>query len=180
MFPFLFRSALKEGKIHPQCLYAYLHIYKDVKRVCFEVNGPPIPLRRHRLGKAGMFNPSKPAQEEFLEACRHYLPSLPLEGPLSIKLHFYLPRPKSHLRSRNKQPYLREDAPTFHTSSPDVDNLGKFVLDALNGHAYNDDRQIYKMTATKQYVKDVTCKGKTWVSIRSIETPIDHEKLNET
>ena len=36
-------------------------------------------------------------------------------------------------------------------STPDVDNVAKFYLDALNGKAFVDDRQIVRLEATKRY-----------------------------
>ena len=36
----------------------------------------------------------------------------------------------------------------------DCDNIGKTVLDALNGIAYNDDRQIVQLEVGKYYIQD--------------------------
>ena len=38
-----------------------------------------------------------------------------------------------------------------HTKKPDLDNMAKTVLDALNGLAYIDDSQIYSLTLFKTY-----------------------------
>ena len=40
----------------------------------------------------------------------------------------------------------------WHIKRKDLDNLVKFVLDALNEHAYYDDSQISLLTAGKLYV----------------------------
>jgi hypothetical protein len=37
---------------------------------------------------------------------------------------------------------LKDDAPQFMTQRKDLDNLVKFVLDSLNGEAYEDDAQV--------------------------------------
>ena len=37
------------------------------------------------------------------------------------------------------------------TKKPDIDNMQKAVLDALNGLAWDDDSQIVKVTAEKEY-----------------------------
>tara|TARA_R110000823_G_scaffold207725_1_gene338250 strand:+ start:245 stop:436 length:192 start_codon:yes stop_codon:yes gene_type:complete len=47
---------------------------------------------------------------------------------------------------------LRDDAPTYHTKTPDVDNLAKFVADSFNTHFYKDDSQIIELKAEKYYV----------------------------
>ncbi|EKC62922.1 endodeoxyribonuclease RusA family protein [human gut metagenome] len=38
---------------------------------------------------------------------------------------------------------------TPHIKRPDVDNVAKAILDALNGHAYNDDSAIALLTVQK-------------------------------
>ena len=47
---------------------------------------------------------------------------------------------------------LRDDAPTFKTSKPDIDNLVKFVADSFNTHFYKDDSQIIELKAEKYYI----------------------------
>ena len=47
---------------------------------------------------------------------------------------------------------LRDDAPTFKTSKPDIDNLAKFVADSFNTHFYKDDSQIIELKAEKYYI----------------------------
>ena len=37
------------------------------------------------------------------------------------------------------------------TKKPDIDNITKVVLDALNKFAYKDDTQITEITAVKKY-----------------------------
>ena len=38
---------------------------------------------------------------------------------------------------------------TPHIKRPDADNVAKAILDALNGHAYNDDSTIALLTVRK-------------------------------
>ena len=39
----------------------------------------------------------------------------------------------------------------LHTSLPDVDNLAKSILDAMNGVIWKDDAQVFRLTAEKTY-----------------------------
>lgn len=39
------------------------------------------------------------------------------------------------------------------TKKPDLDNIGKIYLDALNGIAWIDDKQVVKLSIEKQYGK---------------------------
>ena len=75
----------------------------------------------------------------------------PLDGPVEAMLLFYFPRPKSHY-SKGKNKYtLKKHSPNWFTKRKDLDNLIKFVLDSLNGHAYLDDSQIVSIHAHKFY-----------------------------
>jgi Holliday junction resolvase RusA-like endonuclease len=68
-----------------------------------------------------------------------------LEGPVSIRIACWFERPKSHSKKRRQD---REPK----TTKPDLDNVGKAILDALNEIAYNDDGQVYRLTVEKWYV----------------------------
>ena len=39
---------------------------------------------------------------------------------------------------------------------PDVDNLSKFILDAMNEVFYEDDRQVVELNSHKEYLNDKT------------------------
>ena len=43
------------------------------------------------------------------------------------------------------------------TGKPDADNVAKLVMDALNGHAYEDDAQVTSLRVTKMPRSRVTC-----------------------
>ena len=68
-----------------------------------------------------------------------------LEGPVSIRIVCWFERPKSHSKKRRQKPEPK-------TTKPDLDNVGKAILDALNEIAYNDDGQVYRLTVEKWYV----------------------------
>jgi len=59
---------------------------------------------------------------------------------LKMTIVFVLPKPK----------YLGLK-PALPTKKPDLDNLTKTVLDALNGLAYEDDSQIVELILRKEY-----------------------------
>jgi hypothetical protein len=52
-----------------------------------------------------------------------------------------------------------------HIQYPDLDNLVKFVLDALVGIAYSDDRQLFRISARKVYDREGECKGRIGIDI---------------
>ena len=64
----------------------------------------------------------------------------PLRGPLSVKLTFFMPRPKSR------------KGDVWHTTKPDADNLTKAVLDALtDAGIWGDDAQVARQLVEKFY-----------------------------
>lgn len=72
----------------------------------------------------------------------------PLDEPLRLCLSFRMQRPQSHSLKNG----LRLNAPVFHLSTPDLDNLEKAVMDALTGILWRDDSIICQKYAEKVYV----------------------------
>jgi len=69
--------------------------------------------------------------------------------PLSVYIQYHISPPKSlSLLKRLKL------IGTFHTKKPDIDNLSKIILDALNGYAWKDDAQVAELSAIKIYAKE--------------------------
>lgn len=68
--------------------------------------------------------------------------------PIVVNLIFGMPIPKSTSKSKAK---VMIEGAVKHTKKPDIDNMQKAVLDALNGIAWEDDSQIVKVTAEKEY-----------------------------
>ena len=74
--------------------------------------------------------------------------------PLYLNIIFYLKRPKSHFRTGKFVNYINEKLIKLpHTKKPDIDNLIKFVLDALQGHNgyFLNDSQVVRIFAEKIY-----------------------------
>lgn len=122
-------------------------------------NGKPLPFPRR-------VDPSAKDKEEFLIRAMSVTGRLkPIEGSVFILVDFYLPRPKSHYRTGK---YAGQLKPRFeyanYTKKPDIDNLLKFVLDALNGEYFNDDAQVYGIMGRKHYAESGS-EGKTEVHI---------------
>lgn len=65
-----------------------------------------------------------------------------LLGPVRISVTFGFMRPKAHYRTGKNAHILRDDAPTYKTSTPDGDKLARAIGDALTGVVYKDDSQV--------------------------------------
>jgi len=116
------------------------------------VDTKPLALKRARMGRSHqIYNPSIPDQKAFAQQLSMSFPDEPLRGPLLLDIQFIFGRPKTHL-SKNEEKFLLPKAPVEHTAKPDIDNLVKFYLDALNGHVYVDDSQFIQLIAGKRYI----------------------------
>lgn len=75
-------------------------------------------------------------------------PKTPITGPLEVTVDAYLPVPKTFSRMKKAMALGGELRPT---TKPDADNLGKNILDCMNGLVWEDDRQIVGLMVRKFY-----------------------------
>ena len=128
---------------------------------------PPTSLKRHRHTRSGhSYDPSAKDKLEF--ASKVQLPENPFTGPLIATLDFYQMRPKSHFRTGKYAGELKPNAPKYNTNRKDIDNLCKFVLDALNRRLYDDDSQIIELHSTKRWAPDRTTNGYIYMNFKEI------------
>lgn len=76
---------------------------------------------------------------------------VPLENRVSVKIMAYFKIPKS---TTKKDKALIEEGKLSPTKKPDIDNIVKIILDALNKMAFKDDNQITKLEIEKFYTED--------------------------
>ena len=67
---------------------------------------------------------------------------------LRLNVHCYYPIPQSF---SNKKQGLCMIGKIMPLVKPDIDNVAKTIMDALNGVAYNDDKQVTHLCIIKQY-----------------------------
>jgi Holliday junction resolvase RusA-like endonuclease len=127
----------------------------------FKIPAVPVPKGRPRMTKSGhIYTPKKTKDAEALIKlyARTYIS--PTDQPLSMRIRFGMPIPKSYSKAKR---LAIQNGELHHTKTPDLDNLLKLVLDGLNGVAYIDDKQIIELSAAKFYAESVG----TTVQIRS-------------
>lgn len=104
----------------------------------------PEPYRRMRTGKGMVY--TDPEYRAYKEAIWRMTASQyrdqPIDGAISLMLTFAFKNPATHANKPVPRPYNRR---------PDIDNLAKPIMDALNGVLWNDDSQITKVFAEKIY-----------------------------
>ena len=73
----------------------------------------------------------------------------PTEEPLGLRVVFWMPRPKAHHKASGE---LKDSAPTFCHTKPDLDNLLKSTTDALETSGIVvRDQQVVAIEAVKLY-----------------------------
>lgn len=68
---------------------------------------------------------------------------------IELKFHRKIPDGLFIAKDRNRPKVIFANGRKYDSQRPDIDNLCKFVLDALTGVVYGDDSQVVKLTATK-------------------------------
>ncbi len=115
----------------------------------FLVKTRPKPQQRHRSNGRFQYDPSSKDKKDFLLQAKQFAPAKPITKDIEISITFCYKRPRNHYISKKKVLILKEDAPFYKSSKADLDNLVKFVCDALNGIFYKDDSQIVSIYASK-------------------------------
>jgi Holliday junction resolvase RusA-like endonuclease len=114
----------------------------------FTVYGKPKALKRHRKRKGGgHYDPSAADKSDFLVMAAQNRPPEPLDQPLDLHITAVFQRPKKHL----KDGVLKDNQPFYVTKTPDVDNILKFVCDALNTVFWTDDKVVSQARCLKIY-----------------------------
>lgn len=115
-------------------------VTKDGKPVLDKKGKPKVTARVYQKNTAEWW------KSQVVEAGQQWKPIPPLQGPILMRIVFWMPRPKRLMR--NKDP----DGPILHTVKPDEENLEKPIMDALkNAGWYRDDSQVCVKKTAKYY-----------------------------
>lgn len=115
----------------------------------FFVDGKPQGKGRPRFSRHVVYTPKETIEYEHRIAEAY--DGECLAGSLFVDICAYFSIPKSYTKTQRnaiKNGYLTP------TKKPDADNIGKVVLDALNGIAYEDDKQVIELRVSKKYSED--------------------------
>ena len=77
-----------------------------------------------------------------------YESNKPLEGEIKVEIQAHFSIPKSTSKKSREEMVAGRIRPT---KKPDIDNIAKTVLDALNGIAFEDDKNITELIVGKHY-----------------------------
>ena len=123
----------------------------------FFVPGDPKSRQSVTVGKGGkaFFHRSGPAQawkDRVHAVALQHRPERPLECPVHVELTFQFGRPKKKVGP-------------YKPTRPDLDNLEKPLMDAMNGVIYQDDALVVSKTVQKVYATEPGC----FVIIRRVD-----------
>ena len=129
--------------------------------VC-RIDGVPKPQARNfattkgKNSKVHLWNPSKPLSDSFQKCFKEALQSAGATAlfqktglPVKLSIKFYFPRPRSHYVYSGSELVLAQNAPFFVTKTPDLDNLLKLVLDAIQDICYQNDCNVVHIDGAK-------------------------------
>ena len=114
-----------------------------------DIVGKARPRMNTRTGKA--YTPTKTKQYEYFLRqwfIREYPNFKTIESRVNVSIIAYFDIPKSTSKKKEAEMLGNRISPT---KKPDIDNITKVVLDALNKFAYKDDTQITEITVVKKY-----------------------------
>jgi Holliday junction resolvase RusA-like endonuclease len=119
--------------------------------IIFSVEGDPVGKQRPRFTKTGRtYTPKKTSDYEGMIADKAMVamgPSTPLETPVAVYIYINHAIPSSYSKKRKEACLNRFERP----KKPDLDNVAKAYLDAMNGIVYKDDVQVVSLHVTKRY-----------------------------
>lgn len=138
--------------------------------VCHVVGKPVAkgrPRARSRGGKVTLYTPDTTLKgEAWVRQCwMDQVGQVLLAGPLEVRLMIHNPIPKSWNLKQQALAHADEVRPV---TKPDLDNVGKLALDALNGIAWFDDSQVVRMVTDKRFALP-SLGTALWIAVREWE-----------
>lgn len=116
----------------------------------FEILGKPVPwMRAGRYGKR-YFDHQLTKKKAIRTLVQSQMKSKkPFSEPLKLSVEFHMRIPTSWSKIKRLNALKKP-----HSTIPDLDNLTKFIDDALNGVLWTDDAIIYEFSARKYFGKE--------------------------
>lgn len=124
-------------------------------QIHFQVEGDPRGKGRPRFGRFGKFTRvyTDKHTTDYEAVIKSYAAhamgsSDPLETAVSVFLYIRLPVPQSYSKKRTEACLSGLEKPC---KKPDIDNIAKTYLDAMNGVIFKDDTQVIDLHVKKLY-----------------------------
>ena len=125
--------------------------------ITYVVYGEPVGKGRPRFAKRGSFvstytpQKTKTYEDEIRMMARAAMGSNELlDAPVTVAIYIRASIPASFSKQKRKDALEGILKPT---KKPDIDNIAKCFLDAMNGIVYLDDKQVVNLHLTKVYAE---------------------------
>jgi len=134
--------------------------------IYFIVPGKPVGKARPRYSRRSkaFYTPPETASFENLiklSFSGKYPDFSAFEGPVAVEVTVLMLMPKSFSKKRRLKAFGGRILPT---NRPEIDNIVKSILDALEGLAYRRDSQVVELKARKYYSSE----SKTVIFLREL------------
>lgn len=103
----------------------------------YVIKHDPFGKQRPRFGHGRVYTPKETVRYERFARLLYTGPKF--EDGVSVTITAYFKEPRR--------------CGLFPTKKPDADNIAKVILDALNGVAWDDDKQVVNLTVNKRWDK---------------------------
>jgi Holliday junction resolvase RusA-like endonuclease len=150
------------------------------RSISFVVTGDPPAQERARIAvtrappsnrlRPYLYDPSSRKKNRYAHILRTTMddyglntPYFSPDEPISVYVNFVLPRRRQDIRAGGVNVMLTPGAQTFPRNK-DVDNMLKFLMDALQGVVYHNDVTITKAVVSKLFSEDAESAG--WTEVR--------------
>ena len=132
----------------------------ETLEISFVVYGKPAQMGSKRAfvrnGRAIMVNDNSDRLRQWYNACASRAAEEMngddlIKSPVQIEVDFHFRRPKSHFGTGRNAGVLKDSAPDQHSQKPDIDKLVRCLLDSLSGVIWQDDSQVFSLTARRHW-----------------------------
>jgi Holliday junction resolvase RusA-like endonuclease len=125
-------------------------------------DGSPMVVTKDDAGDLGKAWLGAVAQAVALEMEAAGFAMVPARAPVALEMIFYRPRKAGHYGTGRNSGVLKDSAPAFPSTKPDVDKLERAILDALKNVAWHDDGQVIAAPAFKAFGTPARVELRLW------------------
>ena len=133
--------------------YVKVRCIRMTTRYDFVIPGQPVAHKRPRFTRGRVYSAHgkdlKRLRGIMVQAMKNQSMTMITDIPVAVDLGFYMAVPKYKRKKLDAKLIEDELAPV--ATRPDVDNLSKLVLDAMNETVIKDDGLVFAMSAAKTY-----------------------------
>lgn len=119
--------------------------------ITLTIKGTPSSWSAHQGFGSHAYNPKIVERQAVQWQIREQFKDEPIAGPVKVEYFYHMPIPKNASKVRRAE---MMSGAVHHFIRPDLDNLNKFLSDAIKSLVIVDDSQICEMVASKAYSDD--------------------------